>query len=43
PVKSVRQVNLMEEGESAPLDVSNNSVKLRLRPFEIATLLVKTA
>jgi alpha-mannosidase len=43
PVKSVRTVNLMEEGESQPLDLVNNGVTLALRPFEIATLLVETA
>ncbi|MBK1793222.1 alpha-mannosidase [Devosia sp. WQ 349] len=41
PVKSVRTVNLMEEGPSKPLPLNNNSVKLALRPFEIATLLIE--
>ena len=36
---SVSQVNLMEEGDE-PLALSDNSVSLELRPFEIATLRV---
>jgi alpha-mannosidase len=42
PVKSVRVVNLMEEGASKPLEINDNGVKLSLRPFEIATLLIET-
>jgi alpha-mannosidase len=42
PVKSVRSVNLMEEGDAKPLDITDNSVTLSLRPFEIATLLIET-
>jgi alpha-mannosidase len=42
PVKSVRVVNLMEEGDSKPLEIKDNSVTLSLRPFEIATLLIET-
>jgi alpha-mannosidase len=41
-VKSVRLVNLMEEGDATPLEVSGSSVSLSLRPFEIATLLIET-
>ena len=41
-VKSVRTVNLMEEQPSKPLKLTNNSVTLALRPFEIATLLIET-
>ncbi|WDR00411.1 glycoside hydrolase family 38 C-terminal domain-containing protein [Devosia sp. J2-20] len=41
PVKSVRTVNLMEEGASEPLPLTANSVTLKLRPFEIATLLIE--
>jgi alpha-mannosidase len=41
-VKSVRLVNLMEEGDAKPLEVSGSSVSLSLRPFEIATLLIET-
>ena len=41
PVKSVRHVNLMEEDASEPLEVIDNSVTLKLRPFEIATLLIE--
>ncbi|HEY8577979.1 MAG TPA: glycoside hydrolase family 38 C-terminal domain-containing protein [Devosia sp.] len=40
-VKRVRHVNLMEEGAGEPLTLRGNSVKLSLRPFEIATLLVE--
>jgi len=36
----VRSVNLMEEGETLPLTVTDNTVTLSLRPFEIATLLI---
>jgi len=43
PVKSVRLVNLMEEGAGPKLAVTDNSVTLNLRPFEIATLLIETA
>lgn len=42
PVKSVRIVNLMEEGASEPLPLSHNGVTLKLRPFEIATLLIES-
>lgn len=42
PVKSVRSVNLMEEGAGARLELVDNGVTLRLRPFEIATLLIET-
>ena len=42
PVKSARIVNLMEEGEAQPLEVKDNSVALKLRPFEIATLMIET-
>ena len=42
PVKSVRVVNLMEEGDSKPLEIKDNGVTLSLRPFEIATLLIET-
>jgi alpha-mannosidase len=40
-VKSVRTVNLMEEGPSKPLDIKDNKLTLNLRPFEIVTLLVE--
>jgi alpha-mannosidase len=42
PVKSVRVVNLMEEGAGKPLEIKNNGVSLSLRPFEITTLLIET-
>jgi len=42
PVKSARIVNLMEEGEAEPLDIKDNSITLKLRPFEIATLMIET-
>ena len=42
PVKSVRVVNLMEDGDSKPLELTGNAVSLALRPFEIATLLIET-
>ena len=42
PVKSVRIVNLMEEGASEPLPLRDNGVTLKLRPFEIATLLIES-
>lgn len=42
PVKSARIVNLMEEGEAQPLEVKDNCVVLKLRPFEIATLMIET-
>ena len=42
PVKSVRVVNLMEEGDSKPLKLKDNAVTLSLRPFEISTLLIET-
>jgi len=42
PVKSVRTVNLMEEGAGKPLALKDNGVTLSLRPFEIATLLIET-
>jgi len=42
PVRSARIVNLMEEGDSKPLEVKDNAVTLNLRPFEIATLMVET-
>ena len=41
PVKSARIVNLMEDGDSAPLELRGNGVRLALRPFEIATLLIE--
>ena len=41
PVKSARIVDLMEEGDAQPLAVKDNSVTLKLRPFEIATLMVE--
>jgi len=41
PVKSVSSVNLMEEGASDPLPLTDNSVTLNLRPFEIATLMIE--
>ena len=41
PVKSVRIVNLMEDGDNAPLELKDNGVTLALRPFEIATLLIE--
>lgn len=41
PVRSVRQVNLMEEDAEAPIPLSDNGVSLNLRPFEIVTLLVE--
>ncbi len=41
-VKSVRVVNLMEEQAREKLKLDGNAVTLRLRPFEIATLLVET-
>lgn len=40
PVKSVRLVNLMEEGGEA-LPLRGNAVTLNLRPFEIATLMIE--
>jgi alpha-mannosidase len=40
PVKSARLVNLMEEG-GEPVEVTNNTLTLALRPFEIATLLLE--
>ncbi len=40
-VKSVRVVNLMEEGHEEPLALEDNSVRLALRPFEIVTLMVE--
>lgn len=40
-VKSVRTVNLMEEEPSKPLAIKDNSVTLKLRPFEITTLLLE--
>ena len=42
PVKSVRVVNLMEEHAGKPLELRDNGVTLKLRPFEIATLLIET-
>ncbi|GLQ56247.1 alpha-mannosidase [Devosia nitrariae] len=42
PVKSARLVNLMEEG-GTPLEVEDNTVRLALRPFEIATVMVELA
>src|SRR5690606_6035693 len=42
PVKSVRTVNLMEEGAGKPLALKDKGVTLSLRPFEIATLLIET-
>jgi alpha-mannosidase len=42
PVKSVTPVNLMEEQPGKPLEMQGNSVTLKLRPFEIVTLLVET-
>lgn len=41
PVKSVRVVNLMEEGDIKPLAINNNAVALSLRPFEIITLMIE--
>jgi alpha-mannosidase len=41
-VKSVRVVNLMEEQAGEKLELTDNGVTLKLRPFEIATLLVET-
>ena len=43
PVKSVRVVNLMEDGAGDALKLTDNGVTLSLRPFEIATLLIETA
>lgn len=43
PIKSVRRVNLMEEKAGPPLEITDNSVTLSLRPFEIATLLIEPA
>ncbi|UYN98545.1 MAG: alpha-mannosidase [Devosia sp.] len=40
-VKSVRVANLMEEHAGKPLPVKDNSISLKLRPFEIATLMVE--
>ncbi|MGV8831644.1 MAG: alpha-mannosidase [Devosia sp.] len=40
PVRSVRIVNLMEEGTSLPLKLTDNGVCLDMRPFEIVTLLI---
>ena len=42
PVKNVRVVNLMEENPGKPLELKDNAVTLKLRPFEIATLLIET-
>ena len=39
-VKSARLVNLMEEGGEA-LELVDNAVRLQLRPFEIATLMLE--
>lgn len=41
PVKSVRAVNLMEEGEGRSFELHNNSIELSLHPFEIKTLLIE--
>jgi alpha-mannosidase len=41
PVKSARIVNLMEDGDTSPLELKDNGVTLALRPFEIATLLIE--
>lgn len=41
PVKSVQVVNLMEEGAGKSLAVTDNSVTLDLRPFEIVTLFLE--
>lgn len=41
PVKSVELVNLMEEG-GEKVAVTDNKVALNLRPFEIATLRIRT-
>jgi alpha-mannosidase len=41
PVKSVRLTNLMEEERGAELPVTDNTVTLDLRPFEIATLMIE--
>jgi alpha-mannosidase len=40
-VKSARIVNLMEDGDTSPLELKDNGVTLALRPFEIATLLIE--
>jgi alpha-mannosidase len=40
-VKSVKAVDLMESGGGTPLALVDQRVTLTLRPFEIATLLVK--
>ncbi|OAM77909.1 alpha-mannosidase [Devosia elaeis] len=42
-VKSVRVVNLMEEEAGEKLELTDNGVTLKLRPFEIVTLLVEVA
>ncbi|HVY20673.1 MAG TPA: glycoside hydrolase family 38 C-terminal domain-containing protein [Bauldia sp.] len=42
PIESVRTANLMEEAQSS-LPVSDGTVVLELRPFEIATLLITPA
>jgi len=42
PVRAVRRVNLMEEGEPEVLTITDNAVTLDLRPFEIATLMVES-
>lgn len=41
PVKRVRVVNLMEEEAGGELEVLDNAVTLKLRPFEIVTLMVE--
>lgn len=42
PVKSVKRVNLMEEGKAEKIALSGNAITLELRPFEIATLLIES-
>ncbi|ODT66707.1 MAG: hypothetical protein ABS75_26430 [Pelagibacterium sp. SCN 63-23] len=42
PVKKARLVNLMEDGDSRPLEIKDNAVTLNLRPFEIVTVMVET-
>ncbi|WP_404401146.1 alpha-mannosidase [Pelagibacterium halotolerans] len=41
PVKSAKLVNLMEQGGEA-VPVTDNAIALKLRPFEIATVMIET-
>ncbi len=41
PVKEVRPCDLMERPEEAALAVTDNAVELRVKPYEIVTLMIK--